>query len=104
MSRLIRTLSLCTLAVAVGACEPAADPPPPPATSPEATAEGPDAVPPTPDPVDDHAAHAAPSSATALASPCVSTPRTPVFRVTARTNGPRGVEALSQALFTLPIE
>lgn len=34
----------------------------------------------------------------------VSTPRTPVFRVTARTNGPRGVEALSQALFTLPIE
>lgn len=34
----------------------------------------------------------------------VSSPRTPVFRVTARTNGPRGVEALSQALFTLPIE
>ncbi len=34
----------------------------------------------------------------------VSTPRTPVFRVTARTNGPRGVEALTQALFTLPIE
>lgn len=60
MSRLIRAMSLCTLAVAVGACEPAADPPPPPTTSPEATAEGPDAVPPTPDPADDHAAHAAP--------------------------------------------
>lgn len=34
----------------------------------------------------------------------VSSPFAPVFRVSARTTGPRGVEAFSQATFTLPME
>jgi Tfp pilus assembly protein PilX len=34
----------------------------------------------------------------------VSSPFAPVFRVSARTTGPRGVEAFSQAMFTLPME
>jgi Tfp pilus assembly protein PilX len=33
-----------------------------------------------------------------------STPFAPVFRVSARTTGPRGVEAYSQATFTLPMD
>ena len=33
-----------------------------------------------------------------------STPFAPIFRVSARTTGPRGVEAYSQATFTLPME
>jgi hypothetical protein len=33
-----------------------------------------------------------------------STPFAPIFRVSARTVGPRGVEALSQVTFTLPME
>lgn len=34
----------------------------------------------------------------------VSSPFAPIFRVSARTTGPRGVEAVSQATFTLPME
>ncbi len=34
----------------------------------------------------------------------VSTPFAPIFRITARTTGPRGTEAFSQVLFTLPME
>jgi len=34
----------------------------------------------------------------------VSSPFAPIFRVSARTTGPRGVEAFSQATFTLPME
>jgi hypothetical protein len=33
-----------------------------------------------------------------------STPFAPIFRVSARTTGPRGTEAYSQALFSLPME
>lgn len=34
----------------------------------------------------------------------VSSPFAPIFRISARTTGPRGVEAFSQATFTLPME
>jgi hypothetical protein len=33
-----------------------------------------------------------------------STPFAPIFRVSARTVGPRGVEAFSQTTFSLPME
>lgn len=55
-----------------------------------------------------HAGHCTPSStrATDTCSRCAQVQATfaPVFRVTARTRGPRGVEAYSQLTFSLPME
>lgn len=55
-----------------------------------------------------HAGHCTPSS-TRVPDTCsrcaqVQSPFAPVFRVTARTRGPRGVEAFSQLTFSLPME
>lgn len=54
------------------------------------------------------ASHCAPASTRSPdnCSRCsqVQTPFAPVFRVTARTNGPRGSETFSQVLFSLPME